>query len=213
MKQTSQMDAWTGEFGRAYTDRNLVSPQELDARYLERLGVTRRALNEEFIGALDRGSRILEVGSNVGDQLVLLQEMGFTQLYGIELQWYAVELSKQRCRGINIIQGSAFDIPFRDGYFDLVFTSGVLIHFAPSDIGEALREIHRTSRRFIWGLEYFAPQYQQVRYRDREGLLWKTDFARLYLEHCPDIRLVKRSTLRWIEGSNEDAMFLLERRQ
>src|SRR5881397_1327272 len=109
MKQTSQMDAWAGEFGRAYTDRNLLSPRELDALYLNRLGVTRRALNEEFIGALDRGSRILEVGSNVGDQLVLLQEMGFTQLYGIELQWYAVELSKQRCRGINIIQGSAFD--------------------------------------------------------------------------------------------------------
>jgi pseudaminic acid biosynthesis-associated methylase len=210
-KQTPQMDAWSGAFGQAYTERNLLSPRELDALYEERLGVSRRALNEQFIGHLDRTIRVLEVGSNVGNQLLILQEMGFSQLYGIELQWHAVELSKQRCRGINILQGSAFDIPFRDRYFDLVFTSGVLIHLAPSDIGQALREIHRCTRRFIWGMEYFAPEYQEVRYREREGLLWKTDFARLYLEHFPDLRIVRQSRFRERAGANEDAAFLLER--
>jgi len=60
--------------------------------------------------------------------------MGFTNLYGIELQWYAVEKAKEYTKGINIIQGSGFDIPFKDGYFDLVITNGVLIHIAPKKI-------------------------------------------------------------------------------
>lgn len=210
-KNTPQMDAWAGEFGRAYTDRNLLSPRELDELYQRRLGVTRRAMNEEFIGSLDRGIRVLEVGSNVGNQLVLLQDMGFTDLYGIELQRYAVEIAKQRSRGINIIQGSAFDIPFRDGFFDLVFTSGVLIHLSPADISQALCEIHRCSRRFIWGMEYFANEYEEVQYRGREALLWKADFARLYQELRRDLTLVKQATYPSVVENTKDVMFLLER--
>ena len=96
----------------------------------ERYGYTRTEINSEFIGDFDRDMKILEVGSNVGNQLLCLQEMGFKSLYGIELQNYAVELSKSRTKRINIIEGSAFDIPFKDSYFDLVFTSGVLIHIS-----------------------------------------------------------------------------------
>ena len=74
--------------------------------------------------------------------------MGFTNLYGIELQGYAVELSKSRTHNINIIQGSAFDIPFKNEYFDLVFTSGLLIHIHPSNIREAMNEIYRCTKKF-----------------------------------------------------------------
>jgi len=45
-----------------------------------------------------------------------------------------VERSKQNLKNIDILQGSAFDVPFKDGFFDLVFTSGVLIHLASGDI-------------------------------------------------------------------------------
>jgi len=68
--------------------------------------------------------RILEVGCNVGNQLRMLQRMGFNNLYGIELQQYAIEKAKALTKRINIIHGVADDIPFKDGYFDMVFTSG-----------------------------------------------------------------------------------------
>src|SRR5688500_13242242 len=118
-EDSPQAIVWRGDFGKAYTDRNILSPVELDALYTRRLGVARSTMNAEFLGHIDRGSRILEVGSNVGNQLVALQAMGFTELYGIELQEYAVELSKARTSRINIIQGSAFDVPFKDRFFDL----------------------------------------------------------------------------------------------
>ena len=79
------------------------------------------------------------------------------------------------------------------------------------DIRGALREIHRCSRRFIWGLEYYAAEYQEVEYRGHKELLWKTDFAKLYLETCPGLRLVKQRIYPWLDDPNEDVMFLLEK--
>ncbi len=134
-------------------------------------------MNLKFIEDLKRSIRILDVGQNIGDQLVCLQNMGLQSLYGIELQEYAVELSKLRTKRINIIQGSAFDIPFKDKFFNLVFTSGLLIHIAPSDIHEVLKEIHRCTRKYIWGFEFFAEKYTEVEYRGNKELLWKTNFA------------------------------------
>jgi pseudaminic acid biosynthesis-associated methylase len=206
------MDVWNGDFGRDYTDRNAMTIEELDALYEHRFGCTRRALNEAFLGALPRDLRILEVGANVGNQLLMLQAMGFTQLYGIELQAYALELAKQRTRDINLLEGSAFDLPFKDRFFDLVFTSGVLIHLAPSDLDRALDEIVRCTRRYVWGMEYFSERHEEIRYRGNDGLLWKGNFAGRYLERCPRLRLLSQRRVRHAGSDSEDAMFLLELR-
>ena len=179
--------------------------------YKERYGYTRTEMNFEFIGDLDKDVKILEVGSNVGNQLLCLQKMGFNNLYGIELQGYAVELSKSRTKRINIIEGSAFDIPYKDSYFDLVFTSGVLIHISPDDVAEALGEIHRCSRHYIWGMEYFAEDYVNVEYRGNEALLWKTNFAKLCLNQFDDLNLVAEKHYKYFDSSNIDSMFLLEK--
>ncbi len=208
---TSQMAKWSGEFGKDYTDRNALSPAEIEALYMSLYGVNRTSMNARFIGALDRSMRILEVGSNAGNQLLCLQRMGFTSLFGVELQDYAVEISKRRTQHLNIVEGSAFDIPFKGGFFDLVFTSGVLIHIAPADITKALQEIHRCSRRLIWGFEYFSKSYTEVVYRGNTGLLWKTNFPQLYLDTFGDLRLVKEERFKYKDDENVDAMFLLEK--
>jgi pseudaminic acid biosynthesis-associated methylase len=183
----------------------------MDALYAKEFGTTRSALNEEFLASLDRSSKILEVGANVGSQLQGLQRMGFTNLYGVELQPYAVEVSKARTKNINLIQGTAFDIPYRSGYFDLVFTSGVLIHISPADVGTALDEIHRCSNRYIWGFEYFAETYTDVLYRGKKDLLWKTNFAKLYLDRFKDLKLVKEKRVKYLSSDNVDSMYLLEK--
>lgn len=209
---TAQKLEWAGEFGKEYTDRNALSLEEMEALFETNYGVTRTELNEKFLGSLDRSVRILEVGSNVGNQLLCLQKMGFTRLYGIELQSYAVELSKSRTRGINIIQGEASDIPFRDGYFDVVFTSGVLIHIAPADLPDVMKEIYRCSRRYIFGFEYYSDTPKEVMYRGHENLLWKADFASKYLELFDDLHVIKDEKIKYLNNENVDTMFLLEKR-
>lgn len=207
------MKKWAGEFGREYTNRNTVSLEEMEVLYKRNYGVTRTELNERFLKGMDRTIRILEVGSNVGNQLLCLQRMGFSNLYGIELQSYAVELSKSRTKNINIIQGTAFDIPFKDNYFDLVFTSGVLIHISPRNIKKALKEIHRCSRKYIWGYEYYSEKYKEVLYRGQKNLLWKANFARLYLDQFRDLKLVKEEFIKYSDNDNIDVMFLFRKKR
>src|ERR1700677_4889418 len=81
IKTTAQMTEWSGDFGRAYTDRNTLSPDEMDALWRRNFGKTRSELNKRFLGEMDRSIRILEVGCNVGNQLLSLQQMGFRNLY------------------------------------------------------------------------------------------------------------------------------------
>ena len=210
-KKTKQMEMWSEVFGKKYTDRNALTLKEMEELTKRNYGYTRTELNQEFIGDMNRSMRILEVGCNIGNQLLCLQKMGFKSLYGLDLQEYAVELSKSRTKHINIIQGSAFDIPYKNGFFDLVFTSGLLIHIAPSDIRKVLAEIYRSSNKYIWGFEYFADVYTEVEYRGHKGLLWKTNFSKMYLEQFSDLHRVKEKRYKYINNDNEDSIFLLEK--
>jgi pseudaminic acid biosynthesis-associated methylase len=211
IETAKQTRTWRGRFGREYTDRNPQSVAELDALYSRWFGRSRTSLNQEFLGDLNRSMRVLEVGANVGCQLQALKTMGFENLYGIELQRYAVEQARGRLNGIDIIQASAFDIPFKDGYFDLVFTSGVLIHISPEQIEKALSEIVRCTRCYVWGFEYYAESYKAVRYRGLDDLLWKTDFAELYRSSFPALKVVRKRRLQHDHNDNEDCMFLLQK--
>jgi len=211
-KITEQMKEWMNEFGKEYTDRNVLTLDEVNELYRKNYGITRIELNNLFIGELDRIVKVLEVGSNIGNQLLLLQKIGFKNLYGIEINSYAVELSKSRTKNINIIQGSAFDIPFRDKYFDLVFTSGLLIHIAPSDIEVVMHEIYRCTKEYIWGFEYYADKYTEIVYRGKKNLLWKANFPRLYLDLFEDLELVKEKRLKCLNDNNIDIMFLLKKK-
>jgi len=210
--ETSQQKSWSGDFGRAYTDRNTLSIEQLDSLYQTNFGTTRRRLNETFLRDIPPTTRILEVGCNSGNQLILLQAMGFTSLWGVELQSYAFELARARVPRARLSQGSALDLPCEDGYFDLVFTSGVLIHISPADLPRALDEIHRCSRSWIWGMEYYAPEITQVNYRGHDDLLWKMDYARRYLDRFDDLELVREQSLPYLNSSNVDTMYLLKRK-
>lgn len=213
---TKQMELWLGQFGEAYTSRNTFSREGIDQKYAEIFGVTRSGMNAGFLESMDRGIRILEVGCNIGMQLEILREMGFTQLYGIELQRQAVDAARQRLAGVDVIQGSAFDLPFRDGWFDLVYTSGVLIHIAPGDLPTAMREMVRCSKRFIWGFEYHADVITEVPYRDRTACMWKAPYAKLFQEYSGPLHLLKEEKYTRLIGEETgkvDAMYLLEKPQ
>lgn len=214
MYSTEQQEFWKGEFGRQYTDRNTREHEAWNDFYRNLYGKTKIQLNTEFIGHLPLDSPILEVGCNTGQQLEALQRQGFTQLYGVELQWYAVEKAKSLLQNINIIQGSGFDLPFKDRFFQVVCTNGVLIHIAPDDLPKIMGEMYRCSARYIMGFEYYAPQTTAINYRGNEGFLWKANYAQLFLDRFPDLRLVKTEMLPYLtetEKGNIDQMYLLEK--
>jgi pseudaminic acid biosynthesis-associated methylase len=212
-RETPQIGRWTGDFGRAYTDRNTLSGKELDSLYQTNFGIARSRLNESFLEEIPRNARILEVGCNCGNQLLLLQEMGFTNLWGAEVQSYALGLAKTRIQCAQLAQASALNLPYQDAYFDLVFTSGVLIHVSPADLAFALDEIHRCARNWIWGMEYYAPEVARVNYRGHDDLLWKMDYAQGYLDRFGDLDLIREQRLPYLNSANVDTMYLMKRKQ
>jgi pseudaminic acid biosynthesis-associated methylase len=211
--ETAQTTMWKSDFGREYTDRNTFDPDELDRLYLKNFGITRTQINTAILAEMPKAASFLEVGCNDGNQLLLLQGMGYSNLSGVELQPYALEIARKRLPGISLKQGSVLTLPHEDSAFDVVFTSGVLIHIAPQDLPRALDEIHRCARTYIWGLEYYAAEETEIRYRDHSGLLWKMDYARRYLERFSDLELVREQRLPYQESTNVDNAFLLRKRR
>jgi pseudaminic acid biosynthesis-associated methylase len=210
---TAQMEVWKGEFGREYSDRNTFDVDTVDEVYRKDYGLTRTAINQEFLGGISKDASFLEVGCNTGNQLLLLQRLGFANLSGLELQPYALEIARSRTRDISLAQGSALALPHGDASFDVVFTSRVLIHVAPNDLPRVMDEIHRCARTYIWGLEYYAPDVTEVNYRNHSKLLWKMDYARQYLKRFEDLELVRERHIPYLEGSNVDTVFLLRKKQ
>jgi hypothetical protein len=76
-----------------------------------------------------------------------------------------------------------------------------------------MSEIHRCARTWIWGLEYYAPEMTEVLYRGRPGLLWKADYAGMYMHNFPDLELVSERRLKYLTDDNTDSMFLLRKKR
>jgi len=210
MKTTAQMQIWAGEFGKEYTDRNQASLKDMYSQNIELHGKTNLAIYQEALKNIDRDARILEIGCNIGNQLMCLQDAGFKNLYGIELQWYAVGKSKNFIKGVHIIQGTGFDLPFKDSCFDLIYTYGVLIHISPKDLSTIFSEAYRCTKKYVMGFEYHDQELKQLNYRGEKNLLWKTDYSKAYQDHHPDLKEVfGKEYPVFSEPNNVDRIFLL----
>lgn len=206
----NQKDVWKSDFGKEYTERNIFSPEDLDDFYTTEYGIKRSAMNKMILETVPLNAKILEVGCNVGNQLRMLQNMGYSNLYGIELQSYAVQRAKELTEGINIIQGVADDIPFKDEFFDLVFTSGVLIHIPPELHTKVAAEMIRCTKQYIWGFEYYSEELTEVNYRGNNNLLWKGNYSEMFT--CSnEMIVVKTENYKYKNNDNVDSMYLLEK--
>jgi pseudaminic acid biosynthesis-associated methylase len=206
---TAQEEFWSGQFGDQYTDRNI----NIDQQTFEKFGITRTSMNQQFLSGLDI-TKVLEVGCNRGEQLNLLwlHDNGTKDLYGIDINEYALHEARENNLSLNVIKGSALDIPFKDNYFDLVYTSGVLIHIHPDNLKQVMSEIYRTSKKYIWGMEYWNSKCEEINYRGNGGFLWKNSFRRLYQKYFPDLKLVQQEFYGYKDDiRNIDIMFLLEK--
>ena len=195
---SAQLALWRSEFGRSYTDRN-------DHEKPERVASLARVLDGVHM------ARVLEVGCNVGWNLAYLHRLGAQQLYGVEPQAYAVERARARSPAFNVLQGTAFELPFRDNWFDLAFTSGVMIHIAPADLPRAMDEIYRVARNWIMCIEYDATSEQRIAYRGHDEALWKRDHGGIWQRRYPELRLVRRIELSAADGYDDCTAHLFEK--
>lgn len=182
--KNKQVEFWRGEFGTAYLGRNAAEDSTIN---------NRKAMWRNLLEATDVPlSNILEVGSNIGLNLRALHDLVTAELFAVEPN--ATARAALEASGVvapdNIFDSTAQQLPFPDKKFDLVFTSGVLIHIGPQDLLAACQEIHRVSGQFVACAEYFNTEPVEIPYHGHAGVLFKRDFGAFWLDNFPDLTLV-----------------------
>lgn len=174
-----QLEVWKGEFGKEYTDRNEINWQD-------RLPVFKTILDGLTLNSA------LEIGCNRGHNLIALSNLlgDDCDIVGIEPNKYAGVLARRD--RLTVFDGSVYDLSFEDGEFDLVFTTGVLIHIPPDNLSAAITEIYRVSSRYILAMEYFSPMDVDISYRGHNELLWKRNFPEIYKAAFPDLVMIRK---------------------
>lgn len=181
----AQVEFWRGQFGDAYTDRNNLKPEFLRARTAMWSSILRHT-----IASPPRS--ILEVGANIGVNLRALRQLTDARFMAVEPNDKARQILAED--GIVAVAdmragtAAAIDLPERCA--DFVFTSGVLIHIHPDQLGTSLGEIHRIAGRWICAVEYFADRPTEVAYRGHSNVLFKRDFGGEWLDRFPNLRPV-----------------------
>jgi pseudaminic acid biosynthesis-associated methylase len=191
---------WGGEFGQAYTDRNANA------------GAGRQKFWRSIV-RLTRPQRVLEVGCNLGANLSAFTDVLPPRgLWGIDVNEHALARLRARLAGVNAVHGAARDLPFRDGWFDLTFTCGVLIHQPPQALPLVMSELVRVSRRFVLAAEYAAKEPTEVPYRGHSGALFKRDFGALYRELFPQLEQRRNGFLGRDQGFDDVTWWLFEKK-
>ncbi len=202
---SKQVELWRSEFGSDYATRNnnVISAENQRRLVRDWARMLARAVGPEPRSAL-------EVGCNIGRNLVALSHV-IPELHGVEPNAKACEIARAHpsLPGAAITQGEGASLPYADATIDLVFTSGVLIHVAPDDLGVVVDEIVRVSRRYVLCLEYFSREPVEIPYRGRDGYLFKRDFGRFYLERHPGLRVLDYGFLWSVYDSFDDGNWWL----
>ena len=181
-REITPLDAWTGAFGDAYTERNVADEAHIERR----IDMWRRVLRPL---STKPPKSCLEAGANIGINLRALRMLSAIEMHAIEPNAKAREiLIQDRVVPANhVLDGTVSRIDLADESIDLVFTSGVLIHVDPEHLQAACREMHRVARHYLLTIEYFASEPETKTYRGRKGFLFKRDFGALWLDLFPTL--------------------------
>jgi ubiquinone/menaquinone biosynthesis C-methylase UbiE len=95
-------------------------------------------LEVDFVKRFAKGKRVLEVGCGTG---LLLSRFADFASRAVGLDLSEGMLAHARARGLEVVQGSATELPFPDATFDVACAFKVLAHIP--DIGRALDEMFR----------------------------------------------------------------------
>ena len=168
-------ELWSGGFGDSYVGRNAPTIEE-------RAPFWARILDQY------PSHRVLEVGCANGANLAqMAKHLPAHDLWGADINLQALESLRAAVPGANGAYAVARELPFRDRYFDLVFTVGLLIHQPNSTLPLVMAEIVRCSNRWVMCGEYQADEATDVNYHGMSGVLTKRDYGRIYQDLFPGL--------------------------
>jgi pseudaminic acid biosynthesis-associated methylase len=208
--KTEQQEFWLSDFGKSYLERNKTR-DSFNKLFKDQSGFEVEKPFFDFFSELDRNMKILEFGCNVGLKLEILKEMGFNNLTGIDINSEAISIAKSNNPEIEFSNNTLNDFIEKGEKFDLVFTSLVLIHQHPNNIGNVISDIIEVSDSYIFGYEYFNEDLKEIEYRGNKNVLWKQDFPRLFIKSNPSMKIIKEIKYQYENDNNIDVGYLIKK--
>jgi len=171
-------ELWTGEFGNEYVSRNANAD------------TGRVATWKLLLSSLPRlPESVLEVGANIGLNLEAIGRLIDCELYASEPNDLAREelIQSELMPERNVTGDFARKLRWPDEHVDLAITCGLLIHIPRDELVQSMKEIYRTSKRYIISGEYFAPHEEMIPYRGKPNALWRRDYGSIWMDNFPDL--------------------------
>ncbi len=158
-----QESHWKSKFGVKYTKRNKKIKKSLFIKsVLKKIG---------------KISNVFEFGTNIGNNLDIIKKKDKKiETYGVEINPFACQIAQKK--GHKVINTSVKGKIKLSKKFDLVITSGLLIHINPKDLKKVYKNIFSLSKKYILIAEYFSQDPLAIKYRGKKNLLFKRDFAK-----------------------------------
>ena len=174
MTQRSQDLFWTKYYAEEYIKRNSGYDEELGVSAWESI-----LKNTEL-----NSGRYLEIGCNIGRNLNLISKTApLLRPSVVEINHQALSIARSRYKIEQFFSGPVQEAAFESRSFDLVFTSGVLIHIPPDDLLDTMRNMYNWSSKYVLMIEYFNRTPVQIEYRGAKDVLFKRDFGGLFLDN------------------------------
>lgn len=182
MKMSDQLDKWMGEFGDSYTDRNMSDDINIQNRMIHWSNIYSTMMLQ---GAPEK---IFEVGANIGSNLLAHKKLSDLTNSEVKMAFNepnekARNILKQNIPIAEEVEGDICNLKCDNGFADIVFTCGVLIHIHPDDLLQAMKEVYRVSSKYIICSEYFSPTPREVKYRNMDNMLWARDYGSEWLDN------------------------------
>ena len=183
---------WGSDFGDAYQRRNGSSWPSIK---------NRSRLFGDIFQAMENANKanpspqpfptsVIEVGGGCGDNLRAIDMIYERSRQPIRLMSCDPNEAARKAMAdvATVMPGDLSALPYGDDAADLVFTSGVLIHVPPADLPRAMAEIYRVAKRWILSIEYFNNVPEEIKYRDRDGMMWRCDWGEAWLAQFPTLK-------------------------
>jgi len=170
-----QEEFWHSKYASEYIERNKNFDIDLGITAWEKM------LTEVELDSL---SSILELGCNIGRNLHVFEKLlpeaqkSIVEISPLAFNTVTKNFKLKDSQNKSILES---DLPLNS--FDLVFTSGVLIHVNPNDLIKTMSKMYNYSKKYILICEMFSRTPKTVRYRNEDDLLFTRDFGRLFLDN------------------------------
>ena len=111
----------------------------------------KRGLYGDLIKRIEEGTKVLEVGCGTGRLLENL--CGKARAVGLDISLKFLKIAKERLEkcGIDLVYGTATNLPFRSNAFDYVITYTMMHHLTSDEKVQSIKEIGRVGKVYLFG--------------------------------------------------------------